>query len=84
MGRADAALLARLQSRPHDSVRLLVRVEGDVSLGASLLASRGATVLRAFDLIKAVSVTCTGELALALVQEPWVSGVEEDRRVSAQ
>jgi hypothetical protein len=84
MGNTDAALLARLQSRPRDSARLVVRVTGDTSLAASRLASRGATVLHVFDLIKAVSISCTGETALALAQEPWVSSVEEDRRVSAQ
>jgi rRNA processing protein Krr1/Pno1 len=75
---------ARLQKRPGETVRLIVHVAGDMSLATTRLTELGATVLRSFTLIKAVSVACSTDTALALLQEPWVQALEEDRKVSTQ
>jgi len=75
---------ARLQQHPGETVRLIVRVAGDMPLATAGLTELGATVLRSFTLIKAVSVSCSAETALGLLQEPWVQALEEDRQVSTQ
>jgi len=75
---------SKVQKHSSENLRLIVRIEGDMSLASARLAEMGATVLRSFTLIKAVSVSCSAETALALLQEPWVQALEEDRKVSTQ
>jgi len=80
----EQAFQTKLQKRPEDIVRLIVRIEGDISQATVRLTELGVTVLRSFTLIKAVAVSCSAQTALALLQEPWVRAVEEDRQVFTQ
>ncbi len=84
MDKIEQAFQTRLQKRPEDMVRLIVRVRGNMSQATARLTELGATVLRSFSLIKAVAVSCSAETALALLQEPWVQAIEEDRQVFVQ
>jgi len=84
MDRIEPALQAKLQQRPQDTVRLIVRVAGDVTQAVARLKELEVEVLRSFTLIQAVAVSCSAATALTLLQEPWVQTVEEDQQVSAQ
>ena len=84
MTKIKPRLRTKLQTAPLDELRLIVRVQGEMSAAAARLADLGVTVLRSFHLIHAVSVRCSGEQALALLQEPCVQLIEEDRQVSVQ
>jgi hypothetical protein len=84
MKKIERALLSRLKNGPQDNVRLIVRVNGDMSSAATRLADLGATTLHTFNLTRSVSISCSAETALALTKEPWVRGIEEDRQVFAQ
>jgi hypothetical protein len=77
-------LRARLQKRSQAKVRLIVRVKGDVAGATARLAELDVTVLRSFFLLNAVAIQCSGDQALRLLREPWVTSVEEDRQVSVQ
>ena len=78
------ALRAKLKKRQGETVRLIVRVSGDMSQATARLAELEVTVLRSFTLINAVAVSCSAAMALTLAQEPWVQVIEEDRQVFAQ
>jgi hypothetical protein len=80
----NQALHRKWKDRPDETVRLIVRIAGDVSQATARLSELGVTVLRSFALIKAVAVSCSAATALALSQEPWVEAIEEDRQVFAQ
>jgi len=84
MDKIERTLRGKMRKRPKDTVRLILRVEGDVSQATARLAELGVTILRSFSLIKAVAVSCSGETALALQKEPWVQAIEEDRQVFIQ
>jgi hypothetical protein len=84
MAKIEPALQARLQQRPGDAVRLIVRVAGDTSQAAARVKDFEVTVHRSFTLIPAFALTCLAETALSLLQEPWVQAIEQDRRVSTQ
>jgi len=80
----EPSLRAKLQTLLPGEVRLIIRVDGDVPRAATRLMEQGVTVLRSFHLIPALAIRCSAEQALALLEEPWVQAVEEDRRVSVQ
>ena len=93
MARIDPDLENRLRKNPQNTVRVIVRIGVDPSEAESLHLCAGAearfkeldaTVLYAFSLIRAVALSCLAETALALLQEPWVEAIEEDRQVSVQ
>lgn len=84
MVKIEKELLARFQTRPHDTARLIVRIQGDWAQAMSRLAELQVTVLGSFHLINAVAISCPGETALAVLREPWVQAIEEDRQVFAQ
>jgi hypothetical protein len=84
MSKIEPALEARLQQRPGDTVRLIVRVEGNVQEAAARLRELGVAVLRAFNLIPALAISCSAATALGLLQEAWVRAIEEDQQVSTQ
>ena len=68
---------------PQKKVDLIVRVEGDLDQRSATLAQRGAEVKYRFRLTGSVAVRCSGRVALALLDEPWVTRVEPDRPVKA-
>lgn len=84
MGKIDQALLGKWKDRPDETVRLILRIAGDVSQATIRLSELGVTVLRSFTLIRAVAISCSAATALALLQEPWVEAIEEDRQVFVQ
>jgi hypothetical protein len=84
MRKIDRSLLTRLKSYPQDDVRLIVRVTGDIQQAATRLAVLGATILQTFSLTKSVAISCSARTALTVAKQPWVVGMEEDRKVFAQ
>jgi hypothetical protein len=84
MAKLDSTLERHLRQRPDETVRLIVRVSGDVSEATEHLRKRGVAVLRSFSLVPAVVVSCAAETALDLLQEPWVQAMEPDRKVTVQ
>jgi hypothetical protein len=84
MDKIDKAFLHKLQEQPQQTVRLIVRVKGDLAPAMARLAKLDATVLRSFQLINAVVVSCSAQTALDLTKKAWVQEIEEDRRVSVQ
>lgn len=84
MTKIEPRLQTKLQTAPLDEVRLIVRVKGEMLAASARLTALGITVLRSFRLIHAVAVRCSGEQALALLHEPCVRLIEEDRQVSVQ
>jgi hypothetical protein len=84
MEKIESIFHSKLQERPHQTVRLIVRVKGSLTMATARLAELDATVLHSFQLINAVAISCSAQTALALLNEPWVQGIEEDRQVSVQ
>ena len=84
MDKIEQVLQTKLETRPEETVRLIVRIAGDMSQATVRLTELGVTVRRSFTLIKAVAVSCSASTALALLQEPWVQMIEEDRQVFVQ
>jgi len=84
VGKIERAFEDKLRERPEATVRLIVRVAGDVPQAKVRLDALGVTVHRSFALLKAVAATCSAQTALALLREPWVQSVEEDRQLFIQ
>ncbi len=84
MGKVESAFRIKLEEQPQRTVRLIVRIKGDLAPATARLAELNATVLRSFQLINAVAVSCSAQTALDLASEPWVQAIEEDRQVSVQ
>jgi holo-[acyl-carrier protein] synthase len=84
MDKIESAFRSKLQEQPQSTVRLIVRVKGDLAPATARLAELDATVLRSFQLIHAVAISCSAQTALNLAKEPWVQAIEEDRQVSVQ
>jgi holo-[acyl-carrier protein] synthase len=84
MGKIESVLRSRLERRPRENVRLIVRLKGDLAPAMARLAELDATVLRSFQLINAVAISCSAQTALDLTKEAWVQEIEEDRKVSVQ
>ncbi|MGQ9492998.1 MAG: hypothetical protein ACUVR2_04470 [Anaerolineae bacterium] len=84
MSKIEHVFETKLEKRPKDTVRLIVRVTGDIAQAKARLSELDIPVLRSFQLINAVAISCTAEKALALLREPWVETIEEDRQVFAQ
>lgn len=84
MDKIEGAFRRKLQERPQQTVRLIVRVKGDLKPATARLAELDATVLRSFQLTNAVAVSSSAQTALDLINEPWVQTIEEDRQVSVQ
>jgi len=68
---------------PRKKVDLIVRVKGDLDQRSAALVGRGAEVRYRFRLTGSLALRCTGRVALALLEEPWVERVEPDRPVKA-
>ena len=66
---------------PRRQVNLILTVSGDIQKRSETLAERGARVRRRFRMTHAISVRCTGELALSLLRSSWVQRIEPDRPI---
>jgi len=76
-------LLRRMETEPDAEVRLIVRVDGDPAPAADRLAGGPVRVLRTFTLVPGLAVVGKAADCLRLLDEPWVSRMEEDRPVRA-
>jgi len=74
-------LLRRMKEDPESNMRLIVRVEGDPSPVAERLTGGPVRVLRTFTLVPGLAVVGKARDCLRLLDEPWVSRLEEDREV---
>jgi len=74
-------LLRRMREDPESDMRLIVLVEGDPAPAAERLTSGPVRVLRTFTLVPGLAVVGKARDCLRLLDEPWVSRVEEDREV---
>lgn len=83
MGKVEPSVRRAWLQHGSESVDLIIRVKGDVRQRTSALAERGVRIKRQFRLTSSLSVRCTGEVALALLDEPWVMQIEPDRPVRA-
>ncbi len=79
----DPALQQAWQDHPAQSFRLIIRVSIALDEAEEQLRLRGVAVRRRCRLIQGFVVECSGALALALVQEPWIISAEQDREVRA-
>ena len=84
MTKIDPSFRKRLKQHPHDTVRVIVHISAETPDIAARLQERGVILLRRYKLIRALAASCKGESALALLKEPWVEAIEEDRQVFAQ
>ncbi len=84
MAKMDSDFRTRLQQHPENTVRLIVRIRGDMQQAVARLEDLNVTVRRTFTIIPAIAASCEAKTALALSQEPWVEAVEEDRQVFHQ
>lgn len=84
MTNMDPRLSNRLKQKPQETVRLIVRVQGELAPAAERAIALNAKVLRRLRLINALVISSSAETALALLREPWALSAEEDGRVFAQ
>lgn len=84
MDKIEHALRDKLKEQPQRTVRLIVRVKGDLAPARARLAELDTTVLHSFRLINAVAISSSAQTALNLANESWVQTIEEDRQVSVQ
>jgi len=79
----DRATRQAWSSNPRKWVDLIIHVSGDVGEHLAELEAPGCRVTRTFRLTRTVGVRCTGRMALALAEKPWVTRIEPDRPVKA-
>ena len=82
--RTQSSLIAKWESEPQEQYRLLVRVSQDLNTAERNLQTRGIQVRRRCRLAQGLVITCTGEQALLLTQEEWVSSIEIDEPINTQ
>lgn len=72
------------QDNPNEPVDLIVHVSGDMGQLAATLEQRGIVVKRRFRLTHSLGIRCSsGQAALQLLKEPWITRIELDRPVKA-
>ncbi len=81
MGKMDNALRRTLAADPNRPVALIVRTAGDPTPHLPRLAELGLQVGHQFRLVPGVSVTGRAAAALSLLDEDWITTIEEDRPV---
>lgn len=79
----DPQLKQTLQIQRDGQFMLLLRVDQIDASREQALRARGVTIRRSLTLVPTFAVTCTGAVALSLLDLPWVGRVEEDRPVYA-
>lgn len=81
--KADEALIVSWRQQPAETVRLILRVSGDLGQAETWLRGRGVRVRRRCRLINGLAIECSGAQAEALLPESWVARIEPDAPVSA-
>ncbi len=79
----DPAIRKAWQSSPNEPVDLIIRVSGDMSQLGATLERRGIVVKHRFRLTHSLGIRCSGQAALQLLKEPWITRIELDRPVKA-
>jgi hypothetical protein len=71
------------RNQPDTPFDLIMRVEGDLSERSRQLTARGVEIRRRHWLTPSLSVRCTGQMALGLLDVDWIVRIELDKPVSA-
>ena len=82
--KVDFELEQALSRTPHAQVSVIVHVEGDPVQYTSAIEAYGLSVVRAFRLTNTLAVRGPVSRLSQLVDEPWVSKIESDRRITTQ
>jgi len=83
MAEIESSLERALASNPAEEVDLILRLESSPPDLMEALEKHGVEVRRRFRLSRSISVRCRGSAALALLDEPWLKRVEDDRPMRA-
>lgn len=70
-----------LAANPDSQFYLLIRVTQADDSTEQALRAYGATIRHRLTLVPSFAVTCTGAVALSLLQCSWVQHIEDDRPV---
>lgn len=73
--------IAKLRS--NESIKAIVRFEGEENLALSYFKNNNILVRRTYRIIKAFSVQTTPPKLLKLANQNWVKKIEEDKKVKA-
>jgi hypothetical protein len=73
---ADAA-----QTNPHETFRVILRVQGDLDIRHEQLEAEGFTITRRSRLIHGFSAAATGAAILRVLPEEWLVSIEQDGTV---
>jgi len=76
--RIAARLARKWRVAPQAQVRAIVRTVADVDEVATILEQRNLKVIHRYRLLPALTVSGAAEDVLALADEDWISGIEED------
>jgi len=79
----DSATRRKLADNPRTTVSIVARVTGDLDERAEALSRMGAHIKRELRLTGAISLRCSGRVALKIAQKSWVTKVELDKPVQA-
>ncbi len=81
MGKIDDTLRRTLAADPDRPVALIIRTTGDPTPHLPRLAALGLKVGHQYRLVPGVSVSGRAKAALSLLNEDWITKIEEDRPV---
>ena len=84
MAQLSKPLRDKIKANPAASVKLIVRVHGDLDARADELSRLGISVRRKLRLIQALAVSGVGTKVVTLSRFEWVTSVEEDKPVRTQ
>lgn len=81
MCQIDPALAELAQTHPHETFRVLVRVQGDMDIRHGQLEAEGFTINRRSRLIHGFAATANGAAIQRVLPEEWVISIEQDGTV---
>jgi hypothetical protein len=80
--KVDSELEQTLTRAPNAQVSVIVHVEGNPVEYTSAIEAHDLSVVRAFRLTNTLAVRGLAFRVLQLADEPWVSKIESDRRIT--
>jgi hypothetical protein len=81
MSKISPDLASRFRAQPDATVHLIVRLADSPADAVDRIRARGLTVRRQFSLIRALAITGPAGVCLSLLDEPWVTRIEEDQEI---
>jgi hypothetical protein len=81
MCQIDPAFEKMVRAHPHETFRVIVRVQGDMDARQGQLEAAGFTITRRSRLIHGYSGTATGAAIERTLPEEWVISIEQDGTV---